>query len=140
MSVHARGRLTAALSHSLTTLLTVFVTGLVVALTSTLLVGSPSASAANGHRHATRWDCLAHYESSHRWAADTGNGYYGGLQFSSRTWLGYGGYKYSGNYWPNKATRREQIVIARRIAWKGWGQVKPQGGANAWPSTWGRCF
>jgi hypothetical protein len=114
--------------------------GLVIALASTLLAASPSASAATADRHATRWDCLAHYESAHRWSADTGNGYYGGLQFSSRTWLYYGGYRYSGNYWPNKATRREQIVIARRVAWEGWLDRRPQGGRNAWPSTWSRCF
>jgi hypothetical protein len=111
---------------------------LVMALASALLVPSPSASAA--HRHATRWDCLAHYESSHRWGINTGNGYYGGLQFSLGTWRYYGGERYSGNAYPNKATRREQIVIARRVAWRGWHDHRPQGGRNAWPSLWYRCF
>jgi resuscitation-promoting factor RpfA len=110
---------------------------LVTALASVLLL-NPTASAAD--RHATRWDCLAHYESGHRWALDTGNGYYGGLQFSPGTWRYYGGLHYSGNAYPDHATRREQIVIARRAAWRGWLDRRPQGGRNAWPSTWGRCF
>jgi hypothetical protein len=117
--------------------------GLVVALASTLastlIVATPSAS-ASVHRHATRWDCLAHYESSHRWGISTGNGYYGGLQFSLGTWRYYGGERYSGNAYPHKATRREQIVIARRVAWRGWHHHRPQGGRNAWPSLWYRCF
>ena len=110
----------------------------VLALASALLVPSRSASAMD--RHATRWDCLAHYESGHRWWLNTGNGYYGGLQFSLGTWRYYGGYHYSGNAYPNKATRSEQIVIAKRVAWRGWLGRQPQGGRNAWPSTWGRCF
>ena len=136
MLVSTRGRLAAALSRLVLTI----VTAVVLSVTSTLLVADPSATAATANRHATRWDCLAHYESTHRWAINSGNGYYGGLQFSLRTWLGYGGFKYSGNYWPHKATRREQIVIARRVAWHGWLDQSPQGGRNAWPSTWGRCF
>ncbi len=112
--------------------------GLVLALASTLVVAAPPAAGA--HRHATRWDCLAHYESTHRWAVDTGNGYYGGLQFSLGTWRYYGGDRYSDDYWPHKATRREQIVVAKRVAWRGWRDRQPQGGGNAWPSAWGRCF
>jgi hypothetical protein len=134
MPVSTRGRLAAVLSPLVTTILAV----LVMSLGSTLLTGPPASAA--GHRHATRWDCLAHYESGNRWAARTGNGYYGGLQFSVRTWLGYGGQRYSGNHWPNKATRREQIRIARRVAFRGWRHQRPQGGRSAWPSTWGRCF
>ena len=89
--------------------------------------------------HATRWDCLSHYESTHRWAVNTGNGHYGGLQFSLSTWRYYGGKAYSGNYWPHKATKREQIVIAKRVAFHGWKDRKPQGGRNAWPNTWPKC-
>ena len=135
MPVSTRGRLAAVLNPLLTTILAV----LVVSLGSSVLVAGPAASAA-GHRHATRWDCLAHYESTHRWAVNTGNGHYGGLQFSESTWRYYGGPNYSGNRWPHKATRREQIVIARRVAFRGWHQQRPQGGGSAWPSTWSRCF
>jgi uncharacterized protein YabE (DUF348 family) len=69
------------------------------------------------------WDSIAACESGGNWAADTGNAYYGGLQFSSATWLGYGG----GSYAPtaNLASRDAQIAIAERVqAAQGWG---------AWP-------
>jgi hypothetical protein len=98
-----------------------------------------TAAPAEAHYGASRWECLAHYESGHRWAVNTGNGYYGGLQFSLSTWRYYGGPQYSGNIYPNYATRAEQIVIAQRTAFEGWGARRPQGGGNAWPSTWGRC-
>ena len=98
------------------------------------------APAADAHSGATRWDCLAHYESTHRWHINTGNGHYGGLQFSLSTWRYYGGPNYSKNKYPHKATRREQIVIAKRAAWHGWKDRRPQGGRSAWPNTWYRCF
>ena len=89
--------------------------------------------------HATRWDCLSHYESTHRWAVNTGNGHYGGLQFSESTWRYYGGPNHSGNRWPHKATRKEQIHVAKRVAFKGWKSHRPQGGGSAWPNTWPKC-
>ena len=95
---------------------------------------------ASAHLGPTRWDCLAHYESTHRWHINTGNGHYGGLQFSLSTWRYYGGPKYSNNTWPHKATRAEQIHVAKRVAFNGWGARRPQGGRNAWPNTWPRCF
>ena len=97
------------------------------------------AQPADAHSGATRWDCLAHYESSHRWHVNTGNGHYGGLQFSLPTWRYYGGPAYSGNTYPHRATRREQIVIAKRTAWRGWLGRAPQGGSSAWPNTWPKC-
>jgi hypothetical protein len=69
------------------------------------------------------WDAIAACESGGNWSIDTGNGYYGGLQFSASTWLAYGG----GAYAPtaNLATRDEQIAVAERVqAAQGWG---------AWP-------
>jgi len=94
---------------------------------------------ANAHSGATRWDCLAHYESTHRWFINTGNGHYGGLQFSLSTWRYYGGPQYSGNTYPHRATKAEQITIAKRVAFHGWRDRRAQGGRNAWPNTWGRC-
>jgi hypothetical protein len=94
---------------------------------------------AEGRLGHTRWSCLAHYESTHRWHINTGNGYYGGLQFSRSTWRYYGGPSYSNNRWPHKASRAEQIVIAKRVAWKGWKGRPAQGGRNAWPNTWSGC-
>ena len=98
-----------------------------------------SAAPAAAHEGATRWDCIAHYESSHRWHVNTGNGHYGGLQFSLSTWRYYGGPQYSGNTWPHKATKAEQIHVAKRVAFHGWKDRRPQGGRNAWPNTWPKC-
>jgi hypothetical protein len=61
----------------------------------------------------TVWDRLAQCEASGNWAANTGNGYYGGLQFSHSTWLGYGGGAYAD--YPHQATREEQIAIAEKL-------------------------
>ena len=94
---------------------------------------------AEAHYGPTRWDCLAHYESTHRWHISSGNGHYGGLQFSLSTWRYYGGPNYSGNTYPHRATRAEQIVIAKRTAWRGWRARAPQGGSSAWPNTWPKC-
>jgi hypothetical protein len=99
---------------------------------------SPAADAA--HKHKTGWDCLAHYESTHRWNVNTGNGHYGGLQFSYSTWKAYGGPQWSGNKYPHQATRAEQIHVAKRVAYMGYKKNKPQGGRNAWPNTWRKCF
>ena len=67
------------------------------------------------------WDSLAQCESGGNWAANTGNGFYGGLQFTLSTWHGYGG---AGM--PNQASREQQIAIAERVrAGQGWG---------AWPA------
>ena len=72
----------------------------------------------------TVWDLLAWCESSGDWGANTGNGYYGGLQFSAGTWLAFGGGRYAPS--ANHATREEQIDVARRVlAGQGWG---------AWPA------
>jgi resuscitation-promoting factor RpfA len=66
------------------------------------------------------WDRVAACESGGNWHIDTGNGYYGGLQFSLSTWHGYGG---SGN--PADASKGTQIAIAEKVlAGQGWG---------AWP-------
>jgi hypothetical protein len=70
------------------------------------------------------WNRLAQCESSGRWHINTGNGYYGGLQFSPSTWRAFGGRKYATN--AHRATKREQIRIAERVRrHQGWG---------AWPA------
>jgi hypothetical protein len=67
------------------------------------------------------WDKIAACESGGNWSINTGNGFYGGLQFTLSTWRGYGG---SGM--PNQASRAAQIAVAKRIqAAQGWG---------AWPA------
>ena len=78
------------------------------------------ATAAPGHD----WSGVAQCESGGNWSINTGNGYYGGLQFSSPTWLGHGG----GEFAPRAdlATPAEQIAVAERV-------LLTQG-VGAWPT------
>jgi len=70
------------------------------------------------------WDRLAECESSGNWSINTGNGYYGGLQFAASTWTGFGGDKYAPR--ADLATREQQIDIAKKVQEvQGWG---------AWPA------
>jgi len=71
------------------------------------------------------WDRLAQCEAGGNWAANTGNGYYGGLQFDAGTWRAYGGATYAA--YPHQATREEQIAIATKVR-------DNRGGYSAWPS------
>lgn len=66
------------------------------------------------------WDAVAACESGGNWAINTGNGYYGGLQFALGTWRGNGG---SGM--PHNASRAEQIRVAENV-------LQTQG-IGAWP-------
>jgi hypothetical protein len=59
------------------------------------------------------WDALAQCESGGNWAINTGNGYYGGLQFSYSTWLGNGGGDFA--EYAHLATREQQILIAENL-------------------------
>lgn len=69
------------------------------------------------------WGCIAECESGGRWNVNTGNGFYGGLQFWQPTWEGFGGLKYAPR--ADLATREEQIAVAREVvAVQGW---------EAWP-------
>ncbi len=67
------------------------------------------------------WDRIAACESGGNWAANTGNGYYGGLQFNLGTWQAYGG---SGR--PDQNSRSQQIAIAEKVR-------AAEGGYGAWP-------
>jgi hypothetical protein len=79
---------------------------------------SPRAWCSPRAAGATDWDAIAACESGGNWAINTGNGYYGGLQFSLSTWHAYGG---SGL--PSSHSREEQIAIAKKVqAAAGWGQ------------------
>ena len=74
------------------------------------------------------WDALASCESSGNWAINTGNGFYGGVQFNQNTWVRHGGLRYAPR--ADLATREEQIAIAEVTrARQGWG---------AWPVCSGR--
>src|SRR6478672_4704855 len=69
------------------------------------------------------WDSVASCESGGNWAINTGNGYYGGLQFSQSTWVAYGGARYASH--ADQASREEQISVAQRV-------LSAQG-PGAWP-------
>jgi nucleoid-associated protein YgaU len=89
-----------------------------------LTLGIALSGALPAHAAITVWDKVAKCESGNRWHISTGNGYYGGLQFSSSTWKGFGGHKYGSQ--AHKATKAEQIAIARRV-------LAVQG-PGAWPT------
>ena len=73
----------------------------------------PPAVAPVTYAGSTVWDDLAQCESGGNWAINTGNGYYGGLQFSYDTWHGYDGGEFA--EYPHQATRAEQIMVAERL-------------------------
>ncbi|MGW7048494.1 LysM peptidoglycan-binding domain-containing protein [Streptomyces avermitilis] len=82
------------------------VTGSAIAIP---LLGATGASAASG----TTWDQVAECESGGSWSADTGNGYYGGLQLSQGNWEKYGGLDYAPS--ADQASRSQQIAVAEKV-------------------------
>jgi len=86
------------------------------------IVGALLATAGVAHADSNMlgWDAVAQCESGGNWAADTGNGFYGGLQFKMSTWHAFGG---MGS--PAQASREEQIAVANRVLDKQ--------GPYAWP-------
>ena len=93
------------------------VTGVAIAAP---LIATGNASAAT----ASEWDAVAQCESGGNWSINTGNGYYGGLQFSSSTWAAYGGTQYASQ--ANQASKAQQIAIGEKVLA---GQ-----GKGAWPN------
>lgn len=91
----------------------------VAALPVAGLVSAPSASAAS----ASAWDAVARCESGGNWSINTGNGFYGGLQFTASTWRAYGGTAYAPQ--ANRASRAQQIAVAERVL--------ASQGPGAWP-------
>ena len=83
------------------------------------LIGATSASAAS----VSTWDKVASCESGGDWSINTGNGYYGGLQFSASTWAGYGGTTYAST--ADHASKGQQIAIAEKVL--------ASQGPGAWP-------
>ena len=73
------------------------------------------------------WDAIADCESNNRWDINTGNGYWGGLQFSHGTWFGNGGGAFDGSG-PFPFTRAEQIMVAEHVL------------AGQGPHAWPVCF
>jgi resuscitation-promoting factor RpfA len=89
----------------------------------TLAAGVIAPAVAHADASGSQWDRVANCESGGNWHINTGNGYYGGLQFSSSTWSSYDTNHFAGR--ADLATREEQITVANRVlASQGWG---------AWP-------
>lgn len=85
------------------------------------LAVAPLAMAGTANADGVNWDAVAACESGGNWSINTGNGYYGGLQFTQSTWTANGG---SGS--PANASRETQIAVAEHVlASQGWG---------AWPA------
>ncbi|MER5677019.1 transglycosylase family protein [[Kitasatospora] papulosa] len=82
------------------------VTGAAVAVP---LMGATGASAAS----VATWDAVAQCESGGNWSINTGNGYYGGLQFSQSSWAAAGGTQYAAR--ADLATKDQQIAAAEKL-------------------------
>ncbi|MFD5587502.1 MULTISPECIES: transglycosylase family protein [unclassified Streptomyces] len=93
-----------------------------VLVTTLAALGTAATTAEALPRFGPDWDAIAACESGGNWRANTGNGYYGGLQFSRSSWVAAGGLKYAPR--ADLATRRQQIKVARRLA--------AQQGMSAW--------
>ncbi|WP_166741647.1 resuscitation-promoting factor [Cumulibacter soli] len=83
--------------------------------------GAEPPAPSGGHN----WDAVAQCESGGNWSINTGNGFYGGLQFSASTWTGYGGGAYAST--ADQATREQQIAIAEKVL------------AGQGPGAWPHC-
>jgi hypothetical protein len=83
------------------------------------LVTATTASAAS----VSTWEAVAQCESGGNWSINTGNGFYGGLQFTPSTWAAYGGTQYAPN--ANQATEGQQIAVAEKVL--------ASQGPGAWP-------
>ncbi len=85
-----------------------------------------SSSGTSWSSYGADWSAVAACESGGNWSADTGNGYYGGLQFTQSTWEAYGGLAYAPR--ADLATPGEQIAVAQRVL------------AGQGPDAWPNCY
>ncbi|MCM1976153.1 transglycosylase family protein [Streptomyces sp. G1] len=92
-----------------------------------LLAATGQAAAADGGV----WDRIAQCESGGNWHINTGNGYYGGLQFSASTWNAYGGTAYAPT--ADRASKAQQIAVATKVqraqGWQAWPTCSARAGA-----------
>jgi len=96
--------------------------GVAIAGSATLISGLVLSAPAQAR---SVWDSVAACESGGNWSINTGNGYYGGLQFSSSTWKAHGGLRYASQ--AHRASKAAQIAVAQRV-------LAAQG-----PGAWGTC-
>ena len=95
-------------------------TGAVVLGAAAVGIGALAAPASAAEHD---WTGVAQCESGGNWSINTGNGYYGGLQFSSSTWLAFGGGAYAAR--ADLAAKSQQIAVAEKV-------LDAQG-KGAWP-------
>lgn len=100
--------------------------GTKVAAPAAAPAGTSTGAAAPAMMNEAMWDKIAQCESGGNWSINTGNGYYGGLQFDIQTWIGSGGGAYASN--ASLATKAQQIDIANR--------VYAQRGLQPWGCGW----
>ena len=96
------------------------------AITGALAVAPIALSPGTANADSVNWDAIAQCESGGNWSTNTGNGFYGGLQFKPSTWASHGGV---GS--PATASREEQIRVAERV-------LATQG-LRAWPTCGSRA-
>ncbi|MEU6917656.1 transglycosylase family protein [Streptomyces olindensis] len=93
-----------------------------------LLAATGNAAAAD----SAVWDRIAQCESGGNWHINTGNGYYGGLQFAASTWRAYGGTAYAPT--ADRASRSQQIAVATKVqraqGWGAWPTCSARAGAS----------
>lgn len=83
----------------------------------------------NAQADGRNWDAIAQCESGGNWSINTGNGYYGGLQFTVQTWLGAGGGKYAPR--ADLASRSQQIAIASKLSTSNWPVCGSRAGSSS---------
>jgi hypothetical protein len=98
------------------------IAGVAIVGSATLFTGVTLSAPA--HAVGSVWDAVAACESGGNWAINTGNGFYGGLQFSASTWNAYGGTRFASR--ANLASKAAQIAIAQRVL--------ASQGPGAWPT------
>ena len=84
-----------------------------------------AGAVSGGARQGANWDAIAKGESGGNWSINTGNGYYGGLQFAQSSWVAAGGLKYAPR--ADLASKEDQIAVAEQL-------LRMQG-PGAWPNT-----
>ncbi|MET9966730.1 transglycosylase family protein [Streptomyces sp. NPDC006356] len=93
-----------------------------------LLAATGNAAAAD----SAVWDRIAQCESGGNWHINTGNGYYGGLQFAASTWRAYGGTAYAPT--ADQASKEQQIAVATKVqraqGWGAWPTCSARAGAS----------
>nr|WP_179429958.1 transglycosylase family protein [Spelaeicoccus albus] len=110
--------------------------GVAVVALSGVGMGVAATTASATTSSAGVWDRIAQCESGGNWSINTGNGYYGGLQFNLNTWKAYGGQGL-----PSNASKSQQIAIAEKVqaaqGWGAWPVCSQKAGASGTPESQG---